>query len=102
MCIGTEFTNLCKCGCTEVEHDEPSIQETMLAEVMLAESCGFSAPVRGKCRGKRLSYGGLSACDPAFKPEWVECDCLKYEPIFKPMCTGFGGGTEDDFLGKKF
>ncbi len=90
MCIGTEFTNLCRCGCTEVEHNEPSIQD-----VALALQLGLSAPDRGKCHGKRLSYDGLPSCDPAFKPEWVECECEKFEDIFKPMCEGFPGGPTE-------
>jgi hypothetical protein len=94
MCVGREHFNLCECGCPEIIHEEDFITG------MIAEAAGFLPQGRGKCHGEiplNLSIEEIRKLIDEAKERGGErpaltkpCDCKKFVPLFKPMCTGFG------------
>lgn len=95
MCVSRELYNLCKCGCLEIVHEEDFITG------MIAEAAGFLPQGRGKCNGEiplDLTIEEVRKLIDEARARGEEkvaltrpCDCQKFEPLFKPMCTGFGG-----------
>ncbi len=89
MCISREHFNLCECGCPEIVHEED----------ITALMMGFG-PHRGKCNGDiplPLSVEEVQKLIEEAKARGEDkikitkpCDCKKFNPLFKPMCTGFG------------
>ena len=62
---------------------------------------GFSPSGRGRCLGeipidligeeirKLIDEAKANGTE---RPKFTKpCECMKFEPFFKPMCTGFGG-----------
>jgi hypothetical protein len=94
MCVGREHFNLCKCGCPESLHEED-----FAAQIVAEVSGGFYSG-RGKCHGEislNLSIEEIrKLIDEAkergdVRPALTKpCGCKKFDPLFKPMCTGFG------------
>jgi hypothetical protein len=95
MCVSRELYNLCKCGCPEINHEEPFSWD---------DPFGFGSvftPGRGKCNGEiplPLSVEEVRKLIDEARARGEDkvaltrpCDCQKFEPLFKPMCTGFGG-----------
>ena len=95
MCIFREHFNLCKCGCPEIVHEEPPF-----LQVCIASEYGLTPPTRGKCLGDvplLLSVQEVQKLIEEAKARGETkiaitkpCDCQKFDPLFKPMCTGFG------------
>jgi hypothetical protein len=95
MCISREHFNLCVCGCPEIVHEEPAF-----ISVCIASEYGMTPPTRGKCTGEvplPLSVEEIHKLIEEAKAKGETkititkpCDCKKFDPIFKPMCTGFG------------
>ena len=97
MCVGHSLFNLCRCGCTEAEHEE--VIDVLELAFRTSESdrdlsVNLSLPMkRGKCCGQRLKILSLEDIK-AIKERWEElvltepCDCLGFDPVFKPLCPG--------------
>lgn len=94
MCISREHFNLCTCGCPEIVHEEDFITG------IIAEAAGFLPQGRGRCLGEiPIDLSGEeirklieeAKANGTERPKFTKpCDCKKFDPIFKPMCTGFG------------
>jgi len=74
MCCGS-IPRLCECGCSDYEHDEPSIEDKAFYAHF-----GGSFPVRGKCHGQKL----LTIVQGM--PEFDACQCQKFKDAFEPLC----------------
>jgi|HubBroStandDraft_1064217.scaffolds.fasta_scaffold359000_2 hypothetical protein len=109
MCISREHYNLCECGCPEIVHEEVFDILRMLDPFGFADPFGMKDPfgfnpfgqtLRGKCCGEiplLLSVEEVKQMVEEAKARGETkikitkpCDCKKFDPIFKPMCTGFG------------
>jgi hypothetical protein len=75
MCCGN-IPRLCECGCSEYDHDEPSIEDKAFHTQL-----GGSEPTRGRCRGEKLMMivQGM--------PEFAPCGCPKFKDAFEPEYT---------------
>jgi hypothetical protein len=99
MCISREHFNLCECGCPEIVHEEEYDCLTVIMHPKADEYLPF-ATRRGKCLGDvplPLSVEEVQKLVAEAKERGETkititkpCDCKKFVPIFKPMCTGFG------------
>lgn len=73
MSLGNQIYNLCKCGCTEGEHE-------FYTEMPASEFDEVETKWRrGKCFGRISNRMTLGGQDPAFQP----CSCPQYDPIFR-------------------
>jgi hypothetical protein len=83
MCVAPEMINLCgNCGCTEIQHDEPSSIDNMLMAGL-----DFSPQGRGKCHGQiplPLDIEMIKAARE--KGETIQvtrpCNCKKFKSVF--------------------
>jgi hypothetical protein len=79
MCVGQEIFNLCKCGCTEADHEE---ELDVLSSINARSQPAWK---RGKCHGRKL----LPPDQAHVKPVFEDCACASFDPVFKNMCGGF-------------
>jgi hypothetical protein len=90
MCVGRASLNLCRCGCTEAEHEEVlDVLELAFRTSETDRDLPLSLPMkRGKCCGKRLKLLGIEDIK-ASKQRGEElvltepCDCPGFDPLFK-------------------
>jgi hypothetical protein len=109
MCVGPEHFNLCECGCPEIVHEEVFDLLNVLDPFGFNDPFGMKNPfefkpfgetLRGKCSGEiplQFTVDELRVMIDEAKARGEErpkltkpCDCKKFVPLFKPMCTGFG------------
>ena len=82
MCVSPEIFNLCKCGCTEADHEEAGMFDSIAVNGLGGV---FGPWQRGKCHGRRLLPQDLASARPVFE----DCPCKAFDPVFKNMCGGF-------------
>ncbi len=101
MCISREHFNLCECGCPEIVHEEnPLGFLDPLGIFDFPDMRAWMFGERGRCLGEiplPLSVEEIKTMVEEAKARGEEhikitkpCDCKKFKPLLKPMCTGFG------------